>query len=258
MMDYMLDDVVAGARCVAAARSLHTAGELGARCDVCDARADVPCSEGGIPCGPHRGRKEAAERAATQMLAKASRDEVERVRRTLLEADVPAELAQAVMGGRRRTEALEQAETWVRSARTSLVFCGARGVGKSYAAAWIVTVPDRARVRGVRAMWMQAAELVAMDSWDRRLPVVRRCGLLVIDELGAGDSRSDRVRERLDSVWCVRSDRGLDTVATTNSTVEELREVLDERLRDRLRLHGQVDGLDEVVSLRSGRGLDGR
>lgn len=249
-----IDDMVRAATALAAVRSSYV-GEIAAPCDACGSWADVPCSGPGGPKAPCPGRADAARRRRHAQQSAA----VDLARRQLLadlaEADVPDELVTALTGEVKDTEALAQVRAWRESDRTSLLLCGARGVGKSFAAAWaLARGPRRPGGPGSpRAVWLHAAELAALDSGDKRLLQLRRCGVLVVDELGCGDTRPERLRERLDSVWSVRLDRGLDTLVTSNLSIAEASQLLDERLRDRLRRHGQADGLEDTKSLRSGR-----
>ena len=181
---------------------------------------------------------------------------------------VPAKLAASVVaaaagsdggdggdGGGRPTEALLRTRSWRRRADVaSLVLCGNRGVGKSYAAAWAVGQgPRRAPARGeALALWVQSDETCNLEDRDPLLPRLRRCGLLVFDDLGCGDVHPERLRRRTESIVCPRIDRGLDTIVTTNMGTAELRSALTERLLDRLRA-GLVEGLPCTRSLRTDR-----
>lgn len=249
----MLDAVVASAARVQGARAKHSETELSVRCPRCDAGVDVPCRRG-VPCV---GREAFAVQEAQRSAREAEAERQRRTARLLAQADVPNHLAERVVtlgAAARQTEALLSFQEWRESDALSLILCGARGVGKSFAAGRAVELGPRRRVVGERALWVLGAELGNLGPNDSQLHRLRRCGLLVIDDLGGGDVLPARMRERLDSVWAVRVDRGLDTLATTNLAAPEVQGLLDERLRDRLRAPlGRVDGLKERTSLRSGR-----
>lgn len=240
-------------------RAMHAPETLLARCPTCEAWPDWVCCEGGRPCAPHPAR--VAEGPRVVAARRAAEDEEARaaVRARLEAADVPARHITTLCTGQLdEHEPLQAVRRWhAAPGRPLLVLVGARGIGKSLAAAWAVAQGPR---RGGRALWVQATELAAMEFYGeagQRLEAVRRCGLLVVDEVGAGEvGRPESWGPRIESVLCSRHDRDLDTLVTSNMSKEEFVRSHDERVLDRLRpgSGGTLYSCNALTSARSGRG----
>lgn len=229
--------------------------ELDAGCPHCGSWAGWVCREGGRPCPPHRERQAAL---VAQRETQATTERLERaasLRLRLEAADVPAghilALEQLL-----ETEPLAKARAWRAAGERSLVLLGARGVGKSGAAAWAIGQgPARATPGYPPAVWVMASELAAFDLYgESRLDGLRRCGLLVVDEFGGGEvGDPTRFRARVAGLMCVRHDRALDTIITSNMSVDEFRDAIDTRVVDRIRSSGTVYSCKATTSLRTGR-----
>lgn len=115
-----------------------------------------------------------------------------------------------------------------------LILAGATGTGKSVAAAawgW----PRR-------ALWRTAGELARM-SWYEKGAVQQlvQADALVVDDMGVQvDDTKGVWRSRLGELVAARFADRRPTLITTNHTGDDLRRILDDRIKDRLRQDGRV------------------
>lgn len=120
------------------------------------------------------------------------------------------------------------------------VLAGNPGCGKTIAAC--TRIEDRET-----GLFVRAAELVELGSHysDRNLlSSYRRCGVLVIDDLGI-EYRSDQMICRLDELLDSRAGAGMPTIITTNFTADEFRARYEERLWSRIHQFGSYVELDD-------------
>lgn len=119
------------------------------------------------------------------------------------------------------------------------ILAGNPGCGKTVAAVSVL----EARETGC---FVRAAELVEMGNHfsDRdQLARYRRCGVLVIDDLGV-EYRSEQMICRLDELLDSRASGNLPTVITTNLTAEDFRGRYEERIWSRIHEFGHYHELD--------------
>lgn len=120
------------------------------------------------------------------------------------------------------------------------VLAGNTGCGKSVAAASMIE-------RRETGCFVRAAELVELGNHfsDRDLlSKYRRCGVLVIDDLGI-EYRSEQMICRLDELLDSRAANGLPTLVTTNLTADEFRARYEERIWSRIHEFGDYHELDD-------------
>jgi hypothetical protein len=116
-----------------------------------------------------------------------------------------------------------------------LVLCGPTGTGKSFAAAeWLWA-------RG--GLWRTAGELARMPWYGKDSEVGRleSAAALVIDDLGVqadAGAAGAVFRSRLGELVAARFAAKLPTLITTNATGDDLRRILDDRIKDRMRQDG--------------------
>jgi hypothetical protein len=145
---------------------------------------------------------------------------------------------------------------WARAgSRGLLVLCGAPGTGKTYAAArWTVL----RHLEGRPTTWISAAALSVLDDRERRARInaVADRSALVIDDVGAGATHGDWLRDQLQGLLQHRLD-GLGpagmvpTLVCSNGTVEQISAWAGPRVTDRAKLAG---GFAELASRESLRG----
>jgi DNA replication protein DnaC len=133
-----------------------------------------------------------------------------------------------------------------------LVLAGNPGCGKTVAAC--TRIEDRET-----GCFVRAAELVELGNHysDRdRLARYRRCGVLVVDDLGV-EYRSEQMICRLDELVDSRAASNLPTIITTNLTASEFQARYESRLWSRIHQFGDYIELDDpdlrVTPIGSGR-----
>lgn len=143
------------------------------------------------------------------------------------------------MPGRSDEAAAQAVDAWDCQTRPLLVLSGARGVGKSHAAArwlWHRYPLDPPRRREERRWW-DAREVQMLGRYD--LAAHRELvglPLLVIDDLGAEPGDEDAWwRSRIELTITRRAEDLRPTCVSTNLCADDLRERYGERLYDRLR-----------------------
>lgn len=165
-------------------------------------------------------------------------------------AGVPRTALRDVMAEPRETGPLSTVTAWAeRGSRGLLALCGAPGTGKTYAAArWTVL----RHLQGQPTTWVSVAALSVMSERERRarLEAVADRAALVIDDVGAGATNGDWLKDQLQGVLQHRMDglgpRGLvPTVLVTNGSEDELRLWAGPRVCDRAKLAG---GFAQVIS----------
>lgn len=150
------------------------------------------------------------------------------------------------------TEAMQHTRAWLDGDRPWLVLSGGVGSGKSLAASWAVlgTCPDRydgptsgvsiSRFDGwpvaMYPRFVATYELARLSAWDDDWPVLERCSILAIDDLGIEHvGRSEALLAAIGALLDARYARELRTVITTNLGKPEFRERYGERTWSRLR-----------------------
>jgi hypothetical protein len=126
------------------------------------------------------------------------------------------------------------AQEWWAGTKPWLVMLGATGVGKSVAAAWVLTRALEARQS---ALWVSAAELATRaGGFDGQTFATRLKGveLLVIDDIGT-EHLTDFSRSVRDEVLMHRHEAMARTVLTSNLDGKAFGERLGVRMADRLR-----------------------
>jgi DNA replication protein DnaC len=128
---------------------------------------------------------------------------------------------------------------WLERPTDGLLLCGFTGTGKTHMAAAIVRVKLEA---GERVLFKRASEFYSAIRKSYNAPVMNeddvmreyaRSPLLVLDDLGAG-SLSDHERRCTLELLDNRLDAMRPTVVTTNWTIEQIGERMDERIASRL------------------------
>lgn len=128
----------------------------------------------------------------------------------------------------------------VQSGKLLYILAGNPGCGKTVAA--VSRLEDRET-----GLFVRAAELVELGSHfsDRDLlSKYRRCGVLVVDDLGV-EYRSEQMICRLDELIDSRASSGLPTIITTNMTAAEFRIRYQERIWSRIHQFGDYVELDD-------------
>lgn len=146
-------------------------------------------------------------------------------------------------------------EWWSSGALGLLVLCGSPGVGKTYAAArWTLL----RHAEGKATTWISGASLSTLSERDRRLRLeeVADRAALVIDDVGAGATHGDWLKDQLQGLLQYRLDglgpRGLTpTMLVSNGTREQLVEWAGPRVVDRAKLAGGFEQITARASLRS-------
>lgn len=235
----------------------YEAGELMLECPCCRAWPGFMCQVDGQEVAPHPERVEAVSTWQRFQRGERAAREADKFRQRLVAADVPGlhidTLTEATLAPH---EPLQEVRRFMGSEELALVLVGARGVGKSLAAGWAVGVGPRRRAPdGPEGLWIHGSELAALDFYgEGRLERINRAGILVVDDLGAGErGNPSRFRDRMETLWCLRFDRGLQTIATANMSCEEFVAQTDERVLDRLRGRGCLYSCNSTLSHRSGR-----
>lgn len=194
------------------------------------------------------GRAKAAE-AEPQLEGDSPADDaVMRARRRAIRTHgfgLPQHAAELVIANRLYSTApLSIVDSWVKAPTPVLVLVGDPGLGKSVAVSWgalerIAGGPMAYVLESDLAEWRWARRRHAAD-WQR----VVDAWTLVIDEIGRTDrARRELARVAVAEVLHERTTRwpwGRKTMLTGNLTIEDLAEVLDPRLEDRLEEIGSV------------------
>lgn len=126
------------------------------------------------------------------------------------------------------------AQEWWAGSKPWLVMLGATGVGKSVAAAWVLTRALEARQS---VLWVSAAELaMRAGGFDGQTFAMKCKGveLLVIDDIGT-EHLTDFSRSVRDEVLMFRHEALSRTVLTSNLDGKAFAERLGVRMADRLR-----------------------
>lgn len=238
-------------------RASYEGGALEVLCPRCAAWPDYFCVEGREDVGPHAERQVAAATRREELAQAKRRRQEDELRRRLVVADVPELHVRFLLHGQiREDEALQVTRSWWSRKLATLILVGARGIGKSLAAAWAVSEGPHHRPAGrADARWWVASELSGLDFYgEARLEEAHRCGLLVVDDVGMGElGEARRFWTRLETALNVRHDRALQTIVTCNMSIDEFRSVCDERVRDRIKASGLVHSCITTRSLRTGR-----
>lgn len=155
-------------------------------------------------------------------------------------------------------DAISAVESFLKADKLILLLTGGPQVGKSLACAYGLrtrTVTRQTQFGNEEwrtwrywdgdFAWVEAARLPLLmhlrwdaDPWDQKLArSIEKAKLLVLDDVGAG--LGDASRE-IASVLSRRWANGLRTMATTNYSLEELRENIDKRVLERIKNVGTV------------------
>lgn len=141
-----------------------------------------------------------------------------------------------------------------KGARGLLCLVGAPGVGKTYAAArWAVL--RHARRASTAWLSIPSLSMLSLRARDARLAEVADRPALVLDDVGAGFSQGDMLRDQLRGMIQHRIDgtgpRGLgSTIVASNAGVDEIRGWLGERIVDRCKIAGGFAPIRSGESLR--------
>ena len=128
---------------------------------------------------------------------------------------------------------------WFEQPTDGLLLCGSTGTGKTHMAAAIVRLQLKA---GKKALFKRASEFYSAIRKSYNAPdsneedVMREYAqipLLALDDLGAG-SLSDHERRCTLEVLDRRLDAMLPTIVTTNWTIDQIGDRMDERIASRL------------------------
>lgn len=152
------------------------------------------------------------------------------------------------------TDAVRAAREWTFASAPVLILAGTVGTGKSLAAAWalwdrlVMTSPVNMhtgqKIPPDGRLWISAQDVCNLNpQWspDRaELDHLKAVPFLVVDDVGAEDG----VAAKIDALICSRCADGLRTIVTTNLGVPDFVGRYGERLRDRVRQGGLVDGVD--------------
>lgn len=189
-------------------------------------------------------------------LAEEERQAIEDRRNTIIARGVPAKDVERIMADDLTpTEALRHAKKFFASSARMLVLSGARGCGKTTAAAWIAghrikpMTPAEAkeealclRIGGVFAphdgrRFIDVSRLTRASRYsDDAMRPLETVGLLVIDDLGMeyADEKGSFLAT-LDGLINCRYASDLRTVITTNLPAAEFKKRYGERVADRIR-----------------------
>jgi DNA replication protein DnaC len=118
--------------------------------------------------------------------------------------------------------------------KQNILFHGLYGLGKSYFASWYVR---KAISLGLTAGFIRAYEYVALaksKDFKNNQKADRFLGLkvLILDEIG-DDNIPDWERIHLKELIIARASKGLKTIMTTNLSIDELKDYLAGRAKDR-------------------------
>lgn len=175
------------------------------------------------------------------------------LRRELLKRGIPVRFVDVLRAAEkpRHTDALERAAEFLSDAgERTLVLSGPKGVGKSFAAAWVVAqaCPDAnpRRRNGVWSpdeapRWLSVSKLARIERYNTAvMEPFEQCSMLVIDDLGVEylDAHGSFLTT-LDGLIDARYAGGLRTVITTNLTADAFKARYGERIADRIRETGE-------------------
>lgn len=136
------------------------------------------------------------------------------------------------------TPLLNRAQQWASEPSWCLVLSGAKGCGKSVAAAWWIaqSAKDVTPTRKLSRKWWSGIRLARVDGYDGTLDRLAACRSLVIDDLGVeyADAKG-AFQARLDFLLDERYGNRRRTVITTNLNAKEFAQRYGERIADRLR-----------------------
>lgn len=176
---------------------------------------------------------------------------------------VPLEDVQALRGELELSVALAAAKEFVAAPRSSvrfLLLMGEQGVGKTLAAAYVIREAARdigwnTGATGTSAepiQFVMAAELTGVSDHDKvdsaRLDSMRRCRLLVVDDMG--DEGGAVGRGALVRTILQRDADGRPTVITTNLKAERFRELYGAPFAERIKARGIIPNLSKEKSRR--------
>lgn len=171
-------------------------------------------------------------------------------REQMRSAGFEAALVEVAMRELRDNVCFHATRDWLRDGtQWALVLSGPPGCGKSQAATWAafqMLTRSKFTPRMARCPKVSELPLYGMEAEEYRW----RCataGLLVLDDLGEGEQRSEKRsawRSWVDDVLTQRHAARKKTIITTNRTPAELSAWLGERLVDRLR-EGEVVSTNE-------------
>jgi DNA replication protein DnaC len=181
-------------------------------------------------------------------------EEEARMRRRLAaarDAGIPADVLSATFEGyltdRKNTkfgspgEFLSKARQLHDGAVRNLVLCGTAGIGKGHLAA---AVANARIARGKSVRWTTCSQLFRRwhrgyehNTHDAIAAQHGICSLLVLDECGFRELPKDG-EECLFEILDLRHKRGLQTILLGNTTLQDLRQWLGERIKDRLNTGG--------------------
>lgn len=158
------------------------------------------------------------------------RREVSAAKARLAAVPIDAEVREAIWRGDELSgPALDVVRGWISSDRPALVLSGPPGVGKTVAGAWAV-VNHGGEYISARDMVKRS---FAFDVERERWPELPKTGLVLLDDLGAQTDSAERLNQSLCHLL-EGTLSGLRVVATTNLAPAALRDLLDDRARDRL------------------------
>ncbi len=168
------------------------------------------------------------------------------LRTHLVECGCPAKDLSRVLDGpddMAETSSLRAAKISHGSDWKITVLSGARGIGKTTAAAWWL-VQERGQVPYVptsRSRFVDAALLARWDRYDKpEMRLLNRARSLVIDDLGIEyNDRKGAFGSLLDEVINARYAAELPTLITTNIPAEKFKKRYGERIADRIRESGR-------------------
>lgn len=137
-------------------------------------------------------------------------------------------------------DAVVETRRWLATGtQTWLVLVGGKGTGKSVAATWAVR---EACKRGDSAFFRRASEVARLSTFDAgadELTRLRKCALLVVDDLGT-ENLTAHAQGLFFEIFDVRHENHLRTIITSNVGRQQLKERLGERLTDRLKSDGRI------------------
>jgi DNA replication protein DnaC len=132
------------------------------------------------------------------------------------------------------TQVMGWARTFLAARRTIAVFSGARGTGKTVAAAWLVS-------RSAGGVFMPVSKLARISRYrDDEMEPLERCPLLAIDDLGTEfvDEKGSFMAT-LDGLVNSRYADDLRTVITTNLPADAFKLRYGARIERRIREAGR-------------------
>jgi DNA replication protein DnaC len=180
----------------------------------------------------------AAARRGDELAERRSADaarEAGRARDRLADQGVPGRLLDLILRDElEATEAIVWAKAFLVARRTIAVFSGARGTGKTVAAAWLVS-------RSPGGVFLAVSQMARISRYRaEEMEPLERCPLLAIDDLGTEfvDEKGSFLAT-LDGLINARYADDRRTVITTNLPAESFKKRYGERIADRIREAGR-------------------